>query len=224
MEQLTELFHLPDYSEFEDGSEEWLEDKILYEHVWSNLDYWPNIHGNIDCPDCDGDGEIDNPLVDDDLTVCPRCMGKGEITIHEIEFEEDDLYYAMRDKIYGEVYDKWCNCVLSSIEDILEAHSLEAVRSDMKIKGSLPARAYLLKPVHGTTWTTVATALMETINGYGMFFFNGVKEFLYSTSGDNYCEVVENHLHWMVEHSAVYGTKTPKTRYYNCLEDSFRYY
>lgn len=69
---------------------------------------------------------------------------------------------------------------------------------------------YRISPMGNTSWRQVAARLCRTIKDFGMFYFSSTQEFL--DSGPYTAkQAVLNHLHWIAEHSAVYGDQSPHT-------------
>lgn len=120
--------------------------------------------------------------------------GKSEEEAEEAgqkaEQEEQDEYHT-----------KWQSGVVSALETLCEHHNLEVKHKGWEV---------IITPK--TTWTEVLTPLIETINGYGMFHFSSVREFLdhgpYKTT-----EAVAEHLHWIKEYPAVYGDASAQSLY-----------
>ena len=53
-------------------------------------------------------------------------------------------------------------------------------------------------------------ALVEVINGYGLFHFSGVDELVASGPYDGAVDAILKHIHWIAEHGKVYGESSPR--------------
>ena len=95
----------------------------------------------------------------------------------------------------GQLYDKYVSAVESIAEKLLNEHGLTLIKNEKKFN-------YRIMPQQN--WLDAAGKVMTTIEGYGMFGYNGrVKEFL--RSGPYTArEAVLQHTHWLKEWYAVY--------------------
>jgi hypothetical protein len=59
--------------------------------------------------------------------------------------------------------------------------------------------------VAADTWKNIAQKVMETINGYGTFWFEDVQRFKDVGPFKSYKHAVLCHLHWTKDWPAVYG-------------------
>jgi len=66
------------------------------------------------------------------------------------------------------------------------------------------------------SWEKAASEVVKTINGYGMFVFSSVKEFM-SSGPYTAREAVLGHLHWMHEWYNVYEGSSSKAAFYRRL-------
>ena len=108
-----------------------------------------------------------------------------------------------------EIYWKYRNGVTEAAEAVLEPHHLEL--EDLG-KGQY-------KVVPEETWKDAAAALVQTINGVGMFYYEDAKELKDVGPYKSYKQAVLSHLHWATYYPEVYGTGSPMRAY----ESAWRY-
>lgn len=69
---------------------------------------------------------------------------------------------------------------------------------------------------------TTAAAIVELINGYGLFHFGSVEELIASGPYADTLDAVLKHLHWIAEHGKVYGESSPRQVWDRSFERSSR--
>lgn len=182
------------------------------------------------CPLCAGEGEHVDEAAPEGVVLCERCDADGYLLL-EPEDEEDiyehPAYEAARTELELDLFNRWRGAFEAVLEKYLGEHRMtfEHVRIQTgKGKNRYTRDGYVLKPDEGKTWKDVASAVMETINGYGFFYFETVEYFRQASSESTYQSLVMHHLHWLKEWGEVYGGKSPSTRMSDELQDAFRYY
>jgi len=108
-----------------------------------------------------------------------------------------------------DLFNRYTNAVDVLAESLLKEHGLKLV--DTK-------KNWRKKLVPIVSWKDAANHIRMTINGYGMFEFKSVKEFMDSGPYTAYTVVLE-HLHWMKKWYLVYGGFTARYQ----LERRMRY-
>ncbi len=88
-------------------------------------------------------------------------------------------------------------------------HGLDATLVEKKRHHPKARETYFkLAPKVPRDWTSVACMLIDTINGYGRFHFNSVRELVSSGPYISRKQAALSHIHWISSHPEVYeGTK-----------------
>lgn len=74
---------------------------------------------------------------------------------------------------------------------------------------------YIIKPMKN--WHNSMKSLLETINGYGLFYFSGVREAVLSGPYSGYSDFVLNHIHWVAAYPKVYEGTSAKNEFMDLL-------
>lgn len=107
-----------------------------------------------------------------------------------------------------EMFHQWHSGVMAAAEHLFGEHRLTLVPANKK-----PDRyPYEYRVIPQKSWEDAAAAIVETINGVGMFEFNGVKDFLASGPYTPRNGVL-THLHWIKRHPEVYGDRSAQDIY-----------
>lgn len=101
-----------------------------------------------------------------------------------------------------EIYTKWHDGVMAAAESLFGEHHLSLSPATAKRKGVRPFE-YKVEP--SKSWDAALKAIIETINGVGMFHFSSVREFLDSGPYSTPRIGVLTHLHHIASYPAVYG-------------------
>jgi hypothetical protein len=117
-------------------------------------------------------------------------------------------------KAQSEIYRQWHKAVERAAEHLFEQHELMLDPVTPRRKNSdSPSDAFHVRPSHGRTWDDAARKIMTTIEGVGMFGYNGhLKEFLASGPWTAR-QAVLKHLHWIKRYPDVYGTSSADSLY-----------
>lgn len=184
IDELASMFKLPDWNTLDEN----------------NLDYY--VEAGAVVYKCNGCGETGDKSDFRNVT-CSRCGGE------DVEMDEEATYKA-EDEIRDDTYDQWHAAVEYVANQIFEQHGLKLV--EKKRKGQRYPYEYKIVPEK--SWEDAAGAIIDTINGVGMFYFSSVKEFL--ESGPYTArQAVLSHLHWMKERASVYGTTSAERMFEN---------
>ena len=133
--------------------------------------------------------DVSNHFIDEFLWAKDNAIKEGKT-----EEEAEEIGQQAECDACDEHFVKFKSAVLHTAEQLLDIHS-------MKLVGLKDGYRFEIAPK--TTWEDAATAIKETINGYGSFYFKSTKEFL--TSGPYTArQAVLSHLHWMKQYAAVY--------------------
>jgi hypothetical protein len=185
------------------------------------------------CTRCDGLGYVECDSAEDDdcdEDDCSECDGDGYV---DLSVEDDELlrdskaYWDKKTEMETDLYEYW----QSAFEDTLETYGdhFDAIFVRCLITGDgknepYHQDGYIFKPAPDKTWRDVALELIETINGYGMFWYEDGPEFLSVGPYGSYKEAVCSHLHWMKYYGEVYGGYSASRVYDDNLEAALRYW
>lgn len=67
-----------------------------------------------------------------------------------------------------------------------------------------------------------AEAIVEVINGYGLFHFSSIEELIASGPYDGPTDAILKHIHWIAEHGKVWGESSPRQVWERSFERSSR--
>lgn len=87
-------------------------------------------------------------------------------------------------------------------------YAAEATANKVLGWGNLEWEDNTLRPVKGKTWDDAARAVVDVINGVGIFEFRNVEHLV---AGGPYASVedaVRAHIHWLAEYPDVYGDRS----------------
>ena len=73
------------------------------------------------------------------------------------------------------------------------------------------------------SWEEAGTAILESINGYGLFYFDDMEDLISSGPYPDAKAAVISHLHWHKSRGDVYGEAGIKRIFETALERAFRY-
>jgi hypothetical protein len=128
-----------------------------------------------------------------------------------IEYEgktEDEAYeFATKAEAeeLSEQWSKYVGAVEGVATGLFAEYHLDLTEQTSKRKGT----RYLVSPQK--SWRDSCKQMIETINGYGMFFFSDVSDFL--RSGPYTArEAILGHLGWFKERHKIYGDYSPEYR------------
>lgn len=131
------------------------------------------------------------------------------IGVPSIAKYEEDLF--MNDSPYEEVNEavnKYIDAVYSVSESLFNEHGLTL--------SSLPNNNYekIVSPLK--SWKVAANKIITTINGYGMFRFNSLNEFL-DSGPYTPREACRKHFGWMKHWYEIYGENSGSSRVFRLL-------
>jgi hypothetical protein len=144
-------------------------------------------------------------------------LGLGEkayelLNAEEIEEKCQELIDKCIERECEEADRKYMSAIRHVGEKLFAEHNLVLIENEKKmsflIRPYIPAVANEkhFRTQHG--WTYAASAIIETINGVGMFGFSNPKELKDSGPYKSMKQAVLQHIHWIKEHPNVYeGTK-----------------
>ena len=89
----------------------------------------------------------------------------------------------------------------------LEA-AAEAILGPQNLAAEAKPKKGIYKIVPSGTWREAASALVQTINGVGMFYYTDAKELKDAGPYKSYKQAVLSHLHWATRYPEVYGTRS----------------
>lgn len=90
--------------------------KIFQDWRRRNRDLEEALEDEMDCPDCEGAGELDCPFCGN-VTDCERCDGTGKIiATNDEQMWNIFLEQVIRDR---ELYKKWCDAVREDVRSLL---------------------------------------------------------------------------------------------------------
>jgi hypothetical protein len=110
--------------------------------------------------------------------------------------EAEEKGREAEDEEYSSLFKEYTASVERTIRYLLNFHELDLVENKNK---------YYIEP--HISWEKSAALVKETINGYGTFYFETVKEFKECGPYKNYCEAVIQHIHWLKYYPEVYGAR-----------------
>lgn len=73
-------------------------------------------------------------------------------------------------------------------------------------------------------WEEAGKTLLESINGYGMFYYSNLDELIRMGPFDSVKSAVISHLHWHCERGDVFGESSILNHFDRALEHEFRYH
>lgn len=233
-EQLVELFDLTPYDDFDgtgrggglsDMNWEEIEERALYSYAYAHDYEFNEVLWEMtkECEECDGDG------FDDEGRDCIVCEGEGSVEVDIDGVHNTDEYLKCYEEAEDPLYKGWIAAIETVIDRYFEHHDMIAepvkVREYYESEGkrkSFLRDGYKIKPVEGKTWKDVAAAVIDTINGYGYFWFNTPKDLLDSYPYTHYKTAVMEHLHWIKHWGTVYGGYSPQHLYQREIESNLR--
>lgn len=125
---------------------------------------------------------------------------------------DEEAQLTAEQEAQGEVWAKWYDAVESAASKLFEEHGLELHGIVKGRDKGRDRRPYEFKIVPTTSWNDAADKIRETVNGYGAFHFNNLREFLDSGPYTARQAVLE-HLHWIKQYPAVYGSTSAQQMY-----------
>lgn len=130
----------------------------------------------------------------------------GEVSQEEIEAKASEIEQDCIDRECDEQSKKYEAALKYVGEKLFEEHNLCLTEVEKEGEES----HFLIEPKKNscTGWYRAAQALIETINGYGMFGFANVHEFVDHGPYESIKEAVLTHAHWIPSWAQVYeGSK-----------------
>lgn len=116
-----------------------------------------------------------------------------------VEQRVEDSRYKAEQEASDEIFNKWHTGVMSAANELFDPHGL-----GLTPKGDSPYPwEFIVEPFK--SWRDAAEHLRQTVNGYGMFVFDSLKEFL-DSGPYTPKEAVLGHLHWIRHYPEVYGS------------------
>lgn len=131
----------------------------------------------------------------------------GEVAYREAlkhgksEEEAEDERMKGQEAASDERYAKWYNGVTEAAEYLLRKHGLTLVP---RHKNERRPYEYHIRAYNG--WRLAAVKIVETINGVGMFEFGLPEELVRTGPYATMRQAVLQHVHWIKDYPAVYGT------------------
>jgi hypothetical protein len=118
--------------------------------------------------------------------------------------------------VQDDVYRNWHDAVESVADEIFDQHNMEL--QPLVARGRKQV-AYEYRIVPRVSWADVASKLIDTINGVGMWEFNSVKELKEVGPYNTVKQAVLAHLGHIKRRPEVYGTSSPRTLYERAWRD-----
>lgn len=135
-------------------------------------------------------------------------QGKSEA---EAEEAREEAEMEASDKLHS----AWYDGVESAANTLFGEHGLV-----LKPKGA-EERPFDFKIVPEFSWDNAATKILETLDGYGAFHFEDLRDFL--DSGPYTAkEAVLTHLHWIKQFPVVFGSYSAQHYFDKALDKAFR--
>ena len=145
-----------------------------------------------------------------------------EYAINELEYSEEEAeeYALAREQEENdEFFSNWAHAVEQTADEVLgEAGLITHEITDGDYSGR-----FKIVPERNKDWLNAVRNTVDIINGYGMFEFDTIDDFLYCGSyiseyGDHPTEddlkrAIQEHMHWITMRSEVYGTPSPNQIY-----------
>jgi hypothetical protein len=135
----------------------------------------------------------------------------------EIDFEFDD-HQARVDATCAYIWERITRDYDLATRDALDGIEAHYGIEFRPVEGSFDKEFEL--SIHDPEET--AAALVEVINGYGLFHFGSVEELISSGPYADATDAVLKHLHWIAEHGKVYGESSPRGVWDRSFERSSR--
>lgn len=155
-------------------------------------------------------------VVSGKITLERLCKIMGVMTPDDYTDKWDGTCYCGADgesfdcNCVGEMYSKYLSALESVSEDLFNEHGLTLTRNKNY--------EYTVTPSNKENgWQIAAQHIMNTVNGYGPFWFSSVKEFTEVNSGTTRSAVL-CHLGYIKHYPAVYGGRSVMDRIYNHMK------
>lgn len=135
-----------------------------------------------------------------------------------LDFSEDNEEESLQaeSERQNEVFKSWHDAIMAVAEKLFENHGLELdpVKFKRKVPDGTRPYEFIIKPM--VSWDDAALRTIATINGYGMFHFNSLKDF--KDSGPYTArQGVLSHMQWMRYYPAIYGERSLRQQYDNAF-------
>ena len=151
---------------------------------------------------------INEAWLDEELHQCEQTLLRQnyeddiEETPEEVEKIEEQAQKAV-DKEISLALSKYETIIVNNAEWLAKHYGLTIDKVDDYNWSFSPRSSVCI------TWATICNALIDTINGVGMFEFANAKDFKDATSCSTYKEAAQKHLHHMYSYLEVYGHSYP---------------
>lgn len=99
-------------------------------------------------------------------------------------------------------FQRWLNALEATAETYFGWHG-------MTVRRRISRKYWIRYEVRAESWAVAASRILETINGYGLFTFDSVKDLKDSIPVRSDREVTLQHLHWMSKYGQIYGELSP---------------